>query len=52
MSYHRSRILLAMLAAMAGSESSDSMSTEAGRGGHLLYKLVKSVGTGQSDKLK
>jgi hypothetical protein len=43
MSYHRTRILLAMMAAMAGSESSYSTSTEAGRCGHLLHMFVELV---------
>jgi hypothetical protein len=41
MRYHRSRILLAMMAAMSDFESVDPTSAEARRGGHLLYRFVK-----------
>jgi hypothetical protein len=52
MSYHCSIILLAVMAALADSESVDSTSTEVGHGGHLLYRFVKLVVTGQNNKLK
>lgn len=43
MSYHYSRVLLEIVA-MHDSVSADSTSTEADRGGRLLYTFVRLVG--------